>query len=226
MSSANFQRKLITINDQQLAERCARGRIVIIDDDPEILNAIAALLELEGYATETYTSATDYLHVLTYNRPYFPGPSCVLCDVKMPGLDGLQLQNRLAELADTPLLLMSGASSVEEAVSAFRAGVVDFLLKPIDADTLLNAVAKALLKSSERAIFQHRHSELAERIATLTNREREIARRVAHGQINREIADTLNIALRTVKLHRQRAFNKLGVRNTADLVRIADEANL
>ncbi len=219
-------RKPVTVSDQHLAERCARGRIVIIDDDSEILNAIEALLALEGYATETYSSAIDYLQVLTYNRPHFPGPSCVLCDVKMPELDGLQLQCRLAELADTPLLLMSGASGAEEAVSAFRAGVVDFLLKPIDADMLLHAIGKALLESSEQQTLHHRHAELAKRIATLTERERDIAKRVAHGQINRDIADTLHIALRTVKLHRQRALEKLGARNTADLVRIADEGNL
>jgi FixJ family two-component response regulator len=144
----------------------------------------------------------------------------------MPELDGLELQSRLTELVDAPLLLMSGASGAREAASAFRAGALDFLVKPIDADTLLIAVAKALATSTARQTQRGRQAELALRIATLTDRERDIARRVAQGQTNPAIAEQLGIALRTVKLHRQRALEKVGASGTADLVRIADEGNL
>lgn len=226
MTTTIKHRHPVTLSDEKLAARCALGRVVVIDDDTEILSALAALIEMEGYACETYASAPAYLQVLTYNRPFFPGPCCVLCDVKMPELDGLDLQNRLAALNDTPLLMMSGASGAQEAVSAFRAGALDFLIKPIDAEILLAALAKALALSAERNMQSIRRSTLAERIASLTKRERDIARRVADGQTNPQIAEELGIALRTVKLHRQRAMEKIGAGGTTDLVRLADEGGL
>jgi two-component system, LuxR family, response regulator FixJ len=226
MSTPFRYRQAVTVSDEKLAARCARGRVVVIDDEPDILSALASLIELEGYACETYSSALAYLQVLNYNRPCFPGPCCLLCDVKMPELDGLELQRRLAELDDTPLLLMSGNSGAHEAASAFRAGALDFLIKPIDADALLDAVAKALNLSQERQQRRIRESTLTQRIASLTERERDIARRVVAGQTNPVIAAELGIALRTVKLHRQRAMEKIGALGTADLVRIADEGGL
>ncbi len=224
--SAAVPRRAVTVDDVRLAERCARGRIVLIDDDAEIVDALTSLLDLEGYACERYPSALSYLHMRVFNRPQFPGPNCIVCDVKMPGLDGLELQRRLAELDDTPLLLMSGASGAEEAAKAFRAGALDFLIKPIEAETLLAAVAKALSVSTDRQRLRERRSELARRIASLTRRERDVVRCVARGEINRDIADQLGIALRTVKLHRQRGMEKLGVGTVADLARLADEGGL
>jgi FixJ family two-component response regulator len=226
MTTPTKPRRPVTASDHKLAARYARGRVVIIDDDAEILSALAALIDMEGYACETYPSALTYLQVLNDNQPCFPGPNCVLCDVKMPELDGLELQNRLAKLGDTPLLLMSGSSGMREVASAFRAGAIDFLVKPIDADILLAAVTKALVISKERQSKRERESDLAARIASLTERERDIARRVAAGQTNPMIAKAFGIALRTVKLHRQRAMEKIGAAGIADLVRIADEGGL
>ena len=119
MTTPDKPRKPVTVSDHKLAARCARGRVVIIDDDAEILSALAALIEMEGYACETYASALTYLQVLNDNQPCFPGPNCVLCDIKMPEFDGLALQNRLSKLGDTPLLLMSGSSGMREVASAF-----------------------------------------------------------------------------------------------------------
>ena len=164
--------------------------------------------------------------VLNYNRPSFSGPHCVLSDLMMPGMNGLELQARLAALGDTPLLLMSGGSGVNEAVSGFRGGALDFLVKPIEADTLLAAVAHALHVSRERQRVQQRKSELAARKASLTERELSVARLVAQGRINAEIAQDMGIALRTVKFHRQRVMEKLHAQTVADLVRISDEAGL
>jgi two-component system, LuxR family, response regulator FixJ len=227
MNSLIRYRQPVTVADLDLAKRCALGRVVVIDDDIEILSAFNALIKMEGYACEVYLSAQAYLHLLNCNQLRFPGPSCMLCDVKMPEIDGLELQKRLAELDECmPVLLMSGASGAQEAVNAFRAGALDFLIKPIDADSLLASIAKALAVSAERNSQRERKSSLAVRIATLTQREREIARRVAAGQTNPVIAEELGIALRTVKLHRQRAMEKIGVSKATDLVRIADEANL
>ncbi len=226
MKPQTKHRHSVTLSDCELATRCARGRVVIIDDDTEILSALAALLEFFGYACETYSSATSYLQVVNYIRPLFPGPCCILCDVKMPELDGLELQSRLAEFDDIPVLLMSGSSGVPEAVSAFHGGAVDFLTKPIHGDVLMAAVAKALAISTLRCNQRERQSTLATRIASLTERERDIAHRAAAGQTNPAIAAELGIALRTVKLHRQRAMEKIGANNIADLIRIADEGKL
>ncbi|MBZ4212231.1 MAG: DNA-binding response regulator [Comamonadaceae bacterium] len=225
MLAANV-RRTITVDDERMAARCAVGRVVLIDDDPQILAALGALLDMEGYAVETYSLALSYLQVLTFNRPLFPGPSCVLCDVKMPEVDGLELQRRLAELDHIPLLLMSGDSGAVEAVSAFRAGALNFLIKPIEADLLLDAVAHALAVSAQRQQLDGRQTDRARRIASLTERERDVARCVVRGSINQDIADELGIALRTVKLHRQRALEKLGVNTVADLVRLAEPGGL
>ena len=222
----NCFRQPVTLSDEKLAARCARGRVVLIDDDTEILSALSALIEMEGYACETHTSALGYLQVLASNRQPFPGPCCVLCDVKMPELNGLELQSRLAGLDDTPLLLMSGDSGAREAVSAFRAGALDFLIKPIDADTLLAALVSALSVSATRHLQRERKTDLLARIGSLTERERDIVKRVVSGQTNPAIAEELAIALRTVKLHRQRAMEKLGAGRMADLVRIAGEGHL
>lgn len=226
MTNMPKSRKPVTVDEHDLAQRCALGRVVVIDDDVEILSALAALFDMEGYACETYVSAVSYLQMLNYNRPCFPGPCCVLCDVKMPELDGLELQTRLAQQGDTPVLLMSGASGAEEAVQAFHAGALDFLIKPIDADQLLVAVSKALTVSAERHRQQLWQATVDARIASLTDRERAVARLVVAGQTNLAIAQTLGIALRTVKLHRQRAMEKIGAAKTTDLVRLADAGNL
>ena len=148
-----------------------------------------------------------------------------MVSLKMPEFDGLALQNRLSKLGDTPLLLISGSSGMHEVASAFRDGAIDFLVKPIDADTLLAAVAKALVISKERQNKRERESDLAARIASLTERERDIARRVAAGQTNPMIAKA-----RHCPSHRETAspgaMEKIGAAGIADLVRIADEGGL
>lgn len=201
-----------------------RGRIVVVDDDLEILAALSYLLELEGYACDTFSSAEDYLGQLQTPRNRCPGPCCVLLDVMMPELDGLEAQRRLASLDDTPLILMSGASGVQEAVKAFRAGALDFLIKPLEVEPLLEAVEKALAVSRERQAVLARTHLLTRRLAALTQREWDVAQRVARGDLNRVIAQELRLALRTVKLYRQRAMEKLNARTTADLIRILQEA--
>jgi FixJ family two-component response regulator len=219
-------RHVVTENDERLAARCANGRVVIIDDDSEVLAALAALLEIKGYGVETYSSALAYLQVLAANQAVFPGPSCVLCDVRMPEMDGLQFQHRMAEFNHVPLLLMSGHSGAQEAVSGLQAGAHNFLIKPFETHVLLDAVAQALAASAEHQQLDALRSDLAKRVASLTVREREVSRRVAQGSMNRHIADEFGIALRTVKLHRHRAMEKLGASTLADLVRLADLAGL
>lgn len=141
-------------------------------------------------------------------------------------MDGLQFQRKMAEFNHVPLLLMSGHSGAQEAVTGFQAGAHNFLIKPFETHVLLDAVAQALAASAEHQQLDALRSDLAKRVASLTVREREVSRRVAQGSMNRHIADEFGIALRTVKLHRHRAMEKLGASTLADLVRLADLAGL
>ena len=200
-----------------------RGSVVIIDDEVEILDAFRSLLELEGYACDTYSSAAAYLERLAAGTGPPVKPCCVLLDVMMPQVGGLEAQQRLASLDDTPLLLMSGASGAQEAVAAFRAGAFDFLIKPVEAEVLLAVVEKAMEACRARLSRRQQLQELSRRLGTLTRRELEVAERVARGDLNRVIAEELKLALRTVKLYRQRALEKLEAHSTADLVRILQE---
>ena len=211
-------------HDRKMAQRCAHGRVVIVDDDAALLRALSELLELEGYACETHTSAEAYLQVLNYNKPSFPGPYCVLIDVRMPGMGGLELQRQLALAGNTPVLLMSGVSTVQEVVSAYNAGALRFLLKPIEAQTLLEAIAEALEINRCQQLSQKRKSDLDQLIQQLNSNELEVASRVATGKMNQEIADALGISLRTVKFHRRSALLKLNVDSVAELARLADAA--
>lgn len=226
MTTAAKTRVAVTTNDHALAKRCAIGRVVVIDYDNGVLEALQELLSLAGYACETYTCALAYLKVLEDNPAVFPGPCCVVCEVMMPDINGLEMQTRLTLHSDTPLLLMSGASGAPEVAIAFRAGAVDFLIKPMDADVLLKAIDKALQLSNQRQSQKLRKATRALQLATLTKREREVVSLVAQGRTNIAIANEIGIALRTTKLHRQRGLEKLGVNNLVELVRLADEVDL
>lgn len=214
----------VTLTDQARAQRCARGRVVLIDDDEEVLYAYAGLIELHGYACEPHPLASAFLAELTANRPRYPGPCCVLCDVSMPEMDGLTFQRELARHRNAPLILISGSSGLDEAVTGFRNGALDFLTKPIDADQLLATIARALALSGEYQAKRLQDAALVARLTTLSERELAVARLVARGQPNKRVAAMLNITERTVKFHRQHACEKLGVANLPELVRIMDAA--
>lgn len=211
-------RKIVTVNDEVLAQRCAKGRIVLIDDHAEVIQAMTNLLQLEGYACDSHPSAVAYLEHLERNEPVFPGPVCVLSDMRMPSLTGLELLERLCDQEATPVILMSGVSGVQEAVLGFRRGAVDFLLKPVETEDLLAAVAKALAISARYREKRGRDRELADRLASLTPRERMVAARVAQGDTNAQMAEDFGISLRSVKRIRQSAALKLGAGSTAELV--------
>ena len=203
-------RKPVTVADKQLAVRCLRGRIILIDDDPEIISALVSLLIMEGYACEAYLSATQFLQEQSLEKLHFLGPWCILSDVKMPGIDGLELQRQLIDGSAPPLIMMSGGSGAFEAVNGLRGGALDFLIKPFDADVLLAAVKNALAVSEQHQSHAIKSADIKARFLTLTKREADIVICIAQGQLNREIAEELGIALRTVKLHRQNALDKLG----------------
>lgn len=211
-------RKVVTVADEALARRCAHGRVVLIDDHAEIVAALSNMLRLEGYACDEFASAVDYLAWRERAEPVFPGPVCILCDVRMPDMDGLELVRRLRDDDDTPLLLMSGASGIADAITAFRLGVVDFLLKPVELEEVIDAVQRALARSAQQQARRSQSRDLRDRFATLTPRERIVAERVAQGQTNQQIADALLISLRSAKRLRQSASEKLDAHTTAELV--------
>lgn len=217
-------RPVVTIHDEREAARHARGCIAIIDDDDAIREAVKTLLDLEGYATETYASAMHYVDVIQRNEPGFPGPRCVLLDVKMPEQTGLELQNRMNALSDkTPLVFMSGGSGALEAVQALKNGAIDFLIKPFEEEALLAAVSEALQKSLSQQAHLQEDKDNSSRLASLSERESQIARMVSKGMLNRDIAESLGIAVRTVKLHRMHMMRKLGASNVIELARIIDK---
>ena len=219
-------RRPVTIHDEAEAKRCAFGRVVLIDDDLDILASLKALVDLSGYMSECHPSAADFLQALASGEPVYPGPCCVVSDVRMPAIDGLELLGRLQEIEELPLILMSGGSGIREAIDAFKLGVVDFLIKPFEMDAFLAAVSKGLSISARQQEQRLVQTELQGRVNALTPREREVAVLVAQGRLNREIAEQLAISERMIKMHRQSAMEKLGVHSTAELARMVERAGL
>lgn len=216
-------RKVVTVHDEREAARYAHGHVCVVDDDDAVRVAVAAMLDHEGYAVSSFASAESYLDFEARNEPLFPGPRCLLLDVKMPGESGLELQRRLATLGIAlPVVFMSGGSSAAEAVQAMKAGALDFLIKPFDDDELLAVVGRALARSAEDEKANLFVQEAARRFASLSAREAQIARFVSSGLQNQQIAGELGIAERTVKLHRMHMMRKLGVSNVIELIRILD----
>ncbi len=213
----------MTVDDERVAARHARGRVILIDDDAEVLAALSARLIFEGYAVETFASARHYLEALDAPVPSFPGPSCLLCDLRMPEIDGLALQRQLQGRDVPPMVLMSGQSLPQDVVSAFHGGAVDFLIKPFEASELLLAVTKALRTNVAQHTAAQRQLDAAALVASLTHKELNVIRLVVQGKTNPQIMVSLKIALRTVKLHRQRGMEKLGLDSVAALGRFARE---
>lgn len=216
-------RPVVTIHDEREAMRHARGRISVVDDDHAVRSAVAAVLSDEGYAVVAFASAEEFIAFEQRAEPLFPGPSCLLLDVKMPGMSGLELQQRLASIAATmPIVFMSGGSSAAEAVQALKGGALDFLVKPFDDEELAAAVSRALARSAELEQSSLSAQDIERRFAELSAREAQVARMVLAGLRNQQIADELGIAERTVKLHRMHMMRKLGAANLIDLVRLLD----
>jgi FixJ family two-component response regulator len=194
----------------------------IVDDDQPTRTAMARLLGAEGYAVRTHASAADLLAAL------HPGePGCIVLDVQMPGLSGLELQAKIAEGDDPlPVIFLTGHGQIPDSVRAIQDGAVDFLTKPAEPALLLAAIARALAKdAADRDAREHRRA-LRERYERLTPREREVLEHLISGQLNKQAAADLNIAERTIKLHRAQIREKLGTDSMAGLTRIAIELGI
>ena len=189
----------------------------IVDDDPAVRDSLSLLLSLRGHRTATFDSAESLLAAVTAEST-----GCVIADLRMPGLDGLALQRELLSRGiGMPVVIITGHGDVASAREAFRNAAVDFLEKPFDEDGPSNAVAAAFDRERARLADSDSRRAREERLSSLTPRERDVLAHVITGLHNKEVARKLAISPRTVEVHKARIMAKLGARNLADLIRIA-----
>lgn len=192
--------------------------IYLVDDDEAVRDALGMLFKSIGLQCEAYGSALDFLEHYDSRRH-----SCLVADVRMPGLSGLELQQRLNEQrAEIPIIFITGHGDVPMAVSAMRSGAADFIQKPFRDQDLIDRIHKALEHDRERRKGRAEEDAIRARLALLTPRETEVMQRVARGQANKVIAMDLGVSQRTVELHRARVMKKLRLRSVAELVHAID----
>ena len=185
----------------------------IVDDDASFLTAVARMLRASGFAVKTFASAEEFLA-----QPELDVPGCVLVDLQMPGLSGLDLQEELAKAGHAlPVIFLTGHGDIPTTVQAMRRGAEDFLTKRAPKEDLLDAVKRALVRDARERAGRVQLEALRERFVTLTPRERQVLQHVVQGELNKQIAYDLGIHERTVKLHRTSITTKLGVHSAAEL---------
>lgn len=188
----------------------------IVDDDASLRKSLARLLKTHGYATEVFENAAAFLAADLAGRA-----GCIVLDLHMPGLDGLKLQERLvAEECTMPIIFLTGRGDIPSSVRAMKAGAADFLTKPVDEEPLLQAIGKALVENRRRNEERAQVDAIRRRVAALTGREHEVMRHLITGALNKQIGSDLDIAEKTVKVHRGRVLEKMGVSSIAELVRL------
>lgn len=189
--------------------------IFVVDDDEAVRDSLAALLQAHGFEVRAFESAPNLLSVIGVDTR-----GCVLTDVRMPEMDGLELQRRLAGHM-LPVVMMSGHGDIPMAVQAMRDGAVDFVEKPYSDDTILQAVVRAAAMIEPRARMAAGKAEAQARMARLTPREREVLDRLVEGMQNKAIAHALEISPRTVEIHRANVMEKMETKSLSELVRMA-----
>lgn len=194
----------------------------IVDDDPSVLTAMARSLSADGLSVSMSRSPREFL------EHYDPAEGgCVVLDLQMPDMDGLQLQALLKDLEQQPpLIFVSGCADVASCAHAMRAGALDFLTKPVEADVLLAAVMHGLQTDAERRARRDLERNAERRWDSLTPREKQVLPHILAGRLNKQIALDLGVALKTIKVHRARIMQKLGVRSVAELVRVSEQAHV
>lgn len=196
--------------------------VFLVDDDASVVRALSRLLRASGHQISAFGSPQEFL---ACHDPATPG--CVVLDLAMPGLNGLELQNALlASGSQRPIIFVTGHADVPSSVRAMKAGAVDFLTKPVNADDLLAAVGRAIERDRLMRQARAELQALGERLARLTPREREVMLLVVAGRLNKQIAADLGTVEKTVKVHRSRMMEKLEVRSVADLVRMTERMGL
>jgi RNA polymerase sigma factor (sigma-70 family) len=200
----------------------AQTLVFVIDDDMSMLKAIGRLLESEDYSVEMFTGAREFLA-----RAPHTGPSCIILDLNMPELNGLELQQALAERGlGEQVIFITGGANVPTCVQAMKAGAVDYLSKPFRDEDLLCALEQALTRSSEHWLQLAQRKKVRERLATLTPREFDVLKLVIAGMLNKQIASQLGTTEATIKVHRGRVMEKMEVKSVAELVILAQRAGI
>lgn len=190
--------------------------VFLVDDDSEALNSLRWLLESEGLAVECFLSAKRFLEA---HDPKMPG--CLVLDVKMPEMDGPELQERMGRNGDhLPIIFVTGHGDVTTSVRAMKAGAVDFLEKPVDDHALLKLVRQALAKDLQRHRREMERHEVQLRIDTLSPREREAMHLLYDGKTNKQVAAKFGVSIQTAAKHRKRVLSKMGVKNETELIRL------
>jgi FixJ family two-component response regulator len=195
--------------------------VFVIDDDTSVRRSLRRLLRLSGYEVEEFASADDFLE---RERP--SGAGCVILDVRMPHMSGPQLFDHMAHSGySLPVIFLTAHGDVPTGVHAMKDGAADFLLKPVDAESLLPAVGDAIRRHAEILTTERGRAAIEERLARLSPREREVMEHVVRGDPNKRIAGDLGISEKTVKAHRHRVMEKMEAGSLAELVRLADAAS-
>ena len=196
--------------------------VFIVDDDASVRKSLSRVISTAGYRVQAYASPQEFLA-----REPEPGPSCLVLDVRMPGVTGLDLQQTLARAVhEIPIIFITGHGDIPMSVKAMKAGAVDFLTKPFAGKDLLDAIQRAVAKDTRDLGVEARDDEIRARVKRLTPRESQVFALVVTGMLNKQIASELGIGEKTVKVHRARVMEKMEAGSLAALVRLADAAGI
>jgi len=202
--------------------RQSNATIAIVDDDPSVREGLSSLIRSAGLKVETFASAQEFLA-----RPDDETPSCIVLDLQLPGLSGLDLQKRMAEAGlEIPIVFLTGHGNIPASVQAMKAGAVEFLTKPFDDEELLRAIQEAVQRDRQTRQQHADIRELQNRYQSLTAREQEVMQQVVSGLLNKQVAAELHITEYTVKIHRGRVMRKMHAESLADLVRMAENLGI
>jgi FixJ family two-component response regulator len=196
--------------------------VYIVDDEETVRRSVSRLVRSVGLNAETFGSAQAFLD---HGRP--DGPACLVLDVRLPGLSGLDLQSALGPIQHrVPIIFITGRGNIPMSVRAMKGGALDFLRKPLESQELLDAIQRALARSREGLAQEAERARIERRVANLTPREREVLALVVTGMLNKQIAAELGAAEKTVKVHRGRVMKKMEADSVADLVRMTQRAGI
>lgn len=197
--------------------------VFIADDDPSVRKGLERLIKSAGFKVETFASAEEFLQ----RKPYRGGPSCLVLDVRMPGLSGIDLQKELIQKGiSLPIIFITGHGSIPMSVKAMKDGAVDFLPKPFDEKDLLFAIDRAIDKDVQMRKNEAEKIKIRHRLNTLTPREYDVLRWVITGMLNKQIASKLKVTEKTIKVHRGRLMQKMQVVSVADLIRLTQKCGI